>query len=102
MKYYHMMVSEQGQFAFVPAERGRWIKTHMSAMFVDCENKMCKAKKKTPCISLAKLASFDRRVFQVAVHPERIKAYQKWKKENEIKVNEEGKIVKMKRGRKRA
>lgn len=75
MKYYHLEVSETGRYAFIPAEYGRYIRTHVAALFVPCPHKLCRAKKKTPCISLKKLASFDTRVPQVAIHAERLAAY---------------------------
>lgn len=97
MKYMYMEVSAQGRYAFVPAERGRWIKTHMSALFVACGDTNCKAKVGEPCVSLPKLASFDRRVYQVRVHPERMSAYAIYKQKlAEKRTDAGGKVIKMK------
>ena len=100
MKYYHIEVSETGRYAFVPAEYGRYLRTHVCVLFVDCPAKLCKSKQKNPCISMAKLAKFDRRVPQVQVCAERMTAYQKWQR-TQPKVDAGGKILKMNRRRKR-
>ena len=98
IKYYHMIISEEGRYAFVPAERGRWIKTHLSAFFVACTNKHCMSAVKTPCISLTSLAKFDQRVFQVPVHKERKAAYQAYRlATSKAKTDEGGKITKLRR-----
>ncbi len=103
IRYYHTVVSESGQYAFIPAERGRWIKTHISALFVDCKNKHCKAAAKSPCISIKALAKFDTRAFQVAVHKERMTEYHKFRAaEASQKIKDDGKIIRMKKRRKRA
>lgn len=40
---------EDAKYAFVPAERGRFIRTHICAAFIDCPN--CEAKRRRPCRS---------------------------------------------------
>ena len=98
-KYTYSEHSEQGRFAFVPAERGRWIKTHLSVLHVACHNRHCKAAKRHPCISLDKLKQTDRRIYQVRVHPERMKAYKKFKLEQR-RTDDQGKVLlKMRRRR---
>lgn len=102
IRYYHTVISEEGQYAFIPAERGRWIKTHISALFVGCNNKHCKAAAKSPCISIKALAKFDTRAFQVAVHKERMDAYQKFRtNEASQKIMDDGKIIRMKKKQRR-
>jgi len=39
----------EAKYAFVPAERGRFIRTHICAAFVPCSN--CGVKRHKPCIS---------------------------------------------------
>jgi len=97
MKYYHMEVSQTGRYAFVPAEYGRYIRTHVCVLFVDCGNKLCGAKQKQPCISLPKLAKFDTRVPQVKVCAERMAAYHNYQAA-QPKVDEGGKVIKIKKG----
>ena len=100
MKYFHIEVSETGRYAFVPAEYGRYIRTHVCVLFVDCPNKLCAAKKQAPCISMDKLAKFDTRAPQVKVCAQRLTAYQKWQKD-QPQVNEGGSILKMRKAVKR-
>ena len=95
MKYYHIDVSATGRYAFVPAEFGRYVRTHPAALFVNCPNKFCRAKKGTPCVSLKKLAKFDTRCPQVQIHAERMTAYKQWQKA-QPKVDHGGKILRMK------
>jgi len=97
MKYYHTEVSETGRYAFVPAEYGRYIRTHVCVLFVDCTNKLCKAKRNSACISLPKLAKFDVRSPQVKVCAERMTAYQKWQGA-QPKVDTGGRVLKIRRG----
>ena len=40
---------EDAKYAFVPAERGRFIRTHICAAFVACSN--CGAKNRRPCLT---------------------------------------------------
>jgi hypothetical protein len=40
---------EKAKYAFVPAERGRFIRTHICAAWIACPN--CGAKKQRPCRS---------------------------------------------------
>jgi len=101
MKYYHMEVSATGRFAFVPAEFGRYLRTHICVLFVDCGNKLCGAKKKNPCISLTKLAKFDTRIPQVKVCMERMQAYRTYQA-GLPQVDVTGKILKIKKGGRRS
>lgn len=100
MKYYHIEVSETGRYAFVPAEYGRYIRTHVCVLFVDCPAKLCRAKRNNPCISLTKLAKFDTRCPQVQICAGRMTAYKKWQNA-QPKTDAGGKIIKM-TGRRRA
>ena len=74
MKYYTIEVSAEGRWAFIPAERGRYIRTHPAALFVACPNAKCEAPKKKPCISIAKLDA-GLKVYQAPLHPERRALY---------------------------
>jgi len=97
MKYYHIEVSETGRYAFVPAEYGRYLRTHVCVLFVDCPAKLCGAKRNSPCISLDKLAKFDTRVPQVQVCAGRMSAYKTWEAK-QPKTDAGGKILKMSKG----
>ena len=100
MKYFHIEVSATGRYAFVPAEYGRYIRTHVAVLFVDCPAKLCRSKKNSACISLTKLAKFDTRCPQVQICTGRMTAYKKWQSV-QPKTDDKGKIISMKRGRKR-
>lgn len=97
MKYYHMEISQSGRYAFVPAEYGRYIRTHVCVLFVDCTNPLCNAKKNSPCISLPKLAKFETRVPQVKVCKERMAAYRGYQAA-QPKVDDSGKVIKIRKG----
>lgn len=47
-KTIHAEYREDAKYAFVPAENGRFIRTHISAAWVDCPT--CKVKRREPCI----------------------------------------------------
>jgi hypothetical protein len=42
-------VQMSAKYAFVPAQRGRYIRTHICVAFVPCTN--CKAQKRRACVS---------------------------------------------------
>ena len=97
MKYFHIEVSETGRYAFVPAEYGRYIRTHQCVLFVDCPNDLCKSRKNAACISLPKLAKFETRVPQVQVCKERMAAYHKWQAARP-KTDNGGKVINIRKG----
>lgn len=100
MRRYHIEISEKGRWAYVPAEYGRYLRTHVCVLYVDCTDKLCLAAKDNPCINLPRLAKFDTRVPQCKVHASRMVAYKKFLRD-QPKINEGGKVIKMKRRRKR-
>jgi len=61
---------DEAKWAFVPAEKGRWIRTHPSALFEHC--KECKASAGHPCLNLS---GREIKVYQVPVHGARKLAF---------------------------
>lgn len=101
-KYYTMEVSVNGRYVFLPAERGRYIRTHWSAFYVDCPDKNCQAAAKTPCYNVEAYLAYDALVFQTKVHKGRINIYHKFQRE-ERAVDTFGHKLKVRSGgRKRA
>lgn len=97
MKYYHMEVSAEGRFVFLPAERGRYVRTDFSAFFVNCAE--CEADAGTPCYNMKSYLAFDVLVFQSATHAKRKAAYQLFKKAQNAKTAPDGKIIKLRKRR---
>ena len=95
MKYYHMDVSAQGRFVFLPAEKGRYIRTDFSAFFVGCSD--CEADAGTPCYNMKSYLAFDVLVFQAATHSKRKAAYQLYKRAQVVETAPDGKILKLDR-----
>ena len=84
---------ETAKWAFVPAEHGRWIRTHPCVLLVDCA--ACEARKGRPCYNLR---FNDVYVFQVPVHPKRQQAYMLLRK-SEPDLDDKGNVIKRRRAR---
>lgn len=77
----------EAKWAFVPAEKGRWIRTHTSALHVNCPT--CKQAAGHPCINITR----EDRAYQVPVHTERKALYLGMKRKDLlISVDETGQV----------
>jgi hypothetical protein len=82
---------DEAKWAFVPAEKGRWIRTHPSALFQNCSE--CGQQAGRPCLNDVKSGV---RIYQVPVHGKRVDAFQK-SKDKVVNMDDEGNIIKLRR-----